>query len=121
MNDGFLAIFDAKYEAAVKAFQQVNKLKPANLVAANNIATCQVFLNNTGKAIETLRDLIKMENGKQKITEGLVSNLMAFYEVFYPSSADVFPNILENQKNDLIEILNKKGPKDAVLTSIHFN
>lgn len=40
MNDGFLAIFDANYEAAVKAFQQVNKLKPANLVAANNIATC---------------------------------------------------------------------------------
>jgi hypothetical protein len=64
----------------------VNKLKPANLVAANNIATCQVFLNNTGKAIETLRELIKMENGKQNITEGLVSNLMAFYEVFYPSS-----------------------------------
>ena len=40
LNDGFLAIFDANYEAAVKAFQQVNKLKPANLVAANNIATC---------------------------------------------------------------------------------
>jgi len=47
--------------------------------------------------------------------------MMAFYEVFYPSSTDVFPNILENQKNDLIEILNKKGPKDAVLTSAYFN
>jgi len=59
-----MAIYDANYESAVKSFQLVNKIKPANLVAANNIATCQVFLNNTGKAIETLKDLIKMDSAK---------------------------------------------------------
>lgn len=120
LNDGFMAIYDNNYEAALKHFQQVDKIKSANLVAANNIATCQVFLNNTGKAIETLKDLIKMDGAKYKINEDMVSNMMVFYEVYYPSSADVSPNILENQKNDLIEILNKKGLKDAVLSTINF-
>jgi len=61
-----------------------------------------------------------MDGAKYKINEDMVSNMMVFYEVYYPSSADVSPNILENQKNDLIEILNKKGLKDAVLSTINF-
>lgn len=51
---------------------------------------------------------------------------MAIYEVYYPKQDkpednQPQPNILENQKNDLLEILRKKGPKDAVLATNYFN
>ena len=63
------------------------KLSPPNLIASNNLAVCSIFINQTQKAIDTLQDLIK-NDGKMHITEQVVSNLMAFYEVHYPCSSD---------------------------------
>ena len=34
---------------------------PANPVAVNNIATCHVFNNDAGKALDTLIELIKAD------------------------------------------------------------
>jgi len=87
-------------------------------VAENNIATCLVFQNKAGKAIEILMDMIK-KNGLN-ITEQVIGNLFAFYEVFYPSSdKDNMPNILNDRKDDLIKICSKRS-KDAVMASHYF-
>lgn len=45
LNGAFLDIFDGKFQEACAKFREVQKYKPANIVAANNIATCQVFCN----------------------------------------------------------------------------
>jgi len=54
MNDGFTYVFDAQYDAAISSFRKVQTFRPANLIATNNIATCQIFCNQAGKAIDLL-------------------------------------------------------------------
>ena len=61
INQGFLKIFEGKYEDAIQLFRQVQTIKPANIVAANNLATCKIFLNKVGESITLLEDLIKKE------------------------------------------------------------
>ena len=39
-NSAFLAVFDGNFTEAIESFRQVQNYKPANIVAANNIATC---------------------------------------------------------------------------------
>ena len=39
-NNGFLAVFDGNFVDAIEKFRLVHNFKPANIVAANNIATC---------------------------------------------------------------------------------
>ena len=41
-NNGFLAIFDGNFQDAIAKFREVQNYKPANIIAANNIATCQM-------------------------------------------------------------------------------
>ena len=41
-NSAFLAVFDGNFPEAIERFRQVQNFKPANIVAANNIATCQM-------------------------------------------------------------------------------
>ena len=52
---------------------------------ANNLATCQVFCNQTGRAIEILSELLKGDR-KGNLNEQIISNMMSFYEVFYPAT-----------------------------------
>ena len=61
INQGFVCIFDANYDEAIKYFRQVLTIKPANIVAANNLATCKIFLNKVGESIKTLEDLLKKD------------------------------------------------------------
>ena len=67
-NAAFTDIYDGKFQEACAKLRDVQKYKPANLVAANNIATCQVFCNKTDRAIDILMDLIK-EDRKANINE----------------------------------------------------
>lgn len=61
LNQGFLKIFEGKYEDAIQSFRQVQTIKPANIVAANNLATCKIFLNKVGESITLLEDLVKKD------------------------------------------------------------
>ena len=103
-------IFDGKFQEAIGKLREVQKLKPANIVAANNIATCQVFCNQTGRAIEILTDLIKSDR-KANINEQVISNMMSFYEVYYPAT-------VADHKNTLVDICSKSS-KDAVNAAIY--
>jgi len=67
-NSAFMDIFDGNFQEACAKLQEVQKHKPCNIVAANNIATCQVFCNQTGRAIDILMDLIKSDR-KANINE----------------------------------------------------
>ena len=67
-NTAFMEIFDGKFQEACAKLREVQKYKPANIVAANNIATCQVFCNQAGRAINILMDLIKSDR-KANINE----------------------------------------------------
>jgi trafficking protein particle complex subunit 12 len=85
LNSAFTCIFDEQYSQAIEQFKKVLKIKPASLVATNNIAVCQIFMNQTTKAIDLLQDLIN-QNPKRNTTETIIANLMAFYEIQYPTS-----------------------------------
>ena len=61
MNQGCLKIFEEKYEDAILIFREVQTFRPANIVAANNLATCKIFLNKVGEAIKLLEDLVKKD------------------------------------------------------------
>jgi len=67
-NAAFMEIFEGKFQEACAKFRDVQKYKPANIVAANNIATCQIFCNQAGRAIDILMDLIKSDR-KANINE----------------------------------------------------
>ena len=84
------------------------------------MATCLVFQNRAGQAIEILNDLIK-KNGLN-ITEQVLGNLFAFYEVFYPSADrdTTLPNILTDRKTELVRICAKRS-KDAVRASTYLS
>ena len=80
LNQGFLRIFEGKYEDAIQYFRQVQTIKPANIVAANNLATCKIFLNKVGESIQLLEDLVKKEPLKN-INEQIVQNLVSMYDI----------------------------------------
>ena len=61
INQGILKIFEANYEEAIEHFRKVQTMRPANIVAANNLATCKIFCNKVGESIQILEDLIKKE------------------------------------------------------------
>ena len=61
LNQGFLKIFEANYEEAIKCFRQIQTHRPANIVAANNLATCKIFLNKVAESVKTLEDLVKKD------------------------------------------------------------
>lgn len=63
-----MCIFDANYDEAIKYFRQVQRIRPMNIVAANNLATCKIFMNKVGESIKTLEDLIK-KDPKTKIND----------------------------------------------------
>lgn len=91
LNSAFFCIYDENYAQAIEYFKKVIKQRPPSLIASNNMAVCSIFINQTQKAIDTLTDLIK-SNGKIHITEQVINNLMAFYEVHYPTSETKDPN-----------------------------
>jgi hypothetical protein len=39
---GFVFVFDGNYKEAIDSFRKILSIKPANIVAANNSATCQM-------------------------------------------------------------------------------
>lgn len=88
LNDAFIHIYDSNYPAAVACFKSILRIKPLSLVVMNNIAVCQIFNNQSADAIEVLQSLIK-SRGKEIITEQLVTNMLAFLEVQFPSGDKV--------------------------------
>ena len=65
INQGMLKVFDGQFDQAINTFREVQTLKPANIVAANNLATCKIFLTGgvykVGESIKTLEDLVKKD------------------------------------------------------------
>lgn len=109
INQGFVCVFDANYEEAIKFFRQVQTIKPANIVAANNLATCKIFLNKVGESIKTLEDLLK-KDPSSKINDQIISNLMSMYEIWFAHNT-----------RDKKEVLNKfciDNGKDSVVATI---
>lgn len=120
MNQGFVCVYDGQYKEACEQFSKVLAYKPDNLVAENNMATCMVFQNKAGQAIDMLNDLIK-KNGLN-ITEQMLGNMFALYEVHYPVPDKDCPaaNVLNEKKNELLKSCDKRS-KDAVISSPFFN
>ena len=58
-NQGFTQVYDGDFKRAVTTFRQIQTYKPMNYVAANNLATCKVFLNHVAEAIITLENVVK--------------------------------------------------------------
>ena len=43
MNKGYMFIYDGNYKEAIETFRRVLTIKPANILASNNCATCQMY------------------------------------------------------------------------------
>jgi len=71
LNRAFVNIFDGNYTDAISFFRKVMTYVPSNIVAANNIATCQIFTNQVTKSIEVLQEMIKID-AKRNINEQVV-------------------------------------------------
>ena len=61
-------------------FRQIQTYRPANLVAANNLATCKIFLNKVNESIKILEDLINKDK-VSLINEQVMQNLQSMYEI----------------------------------------
>ena len=61
MNQAFICIYDGNNEEAINIFRQIQTYKPANIVAANNLATCKIFLNKVNESIKIIEDLINKD------------------------------------------------------------
>ena len=44
-NKSFVYVFEGKYEQAIEQLRNLQTYRPANIVAANNLTTCKIFLN----------------------------------------------------------------------------
>ena len=106
MNQAYLCIFDANYDSAIQFFRQVNTIKPANIVAANNLATCKIFLNKVGESIKTLEGLIKSDP-ENKLNEQVIQNIISMYEIWYAHNP-------KDKKQILNEFILKQGKDSAV-------
>lgn len=42
LNKGFMSVYDGDYKGAIESFRKVLTIKPANMIAVNNSATCQM-------------------------------------------------------------------------------
>ena len=82
MNQGCLKVFEEKYEDAILTFRDIQTYRPANIVAANNLATCKIFLNKVGEAIKLLEDLVKKDPVKN-INEQVIQNLVSMYDIHF--------------------------------------
>jgi hypothetical protein len=49
-------------------------------VAANNLATCKIFLNKVGESIKTLEDLVK-KDPLNNINEQVIQNIVSMYDI----------------------------------------
>ncbi len=70
---GFVFIYDGNFKDAIETFRKILEIKPANIIASNNCATCQMydktyltyrFMNETLRAIESMEKLIKFDPRK---------------------------------------------------------
>lgn len=111
INQGFVCIFDANYDEAIKYFRQVLTIKPANIVAANNLATCKIFLNKVGESIKTLEDLLK-KDPQTKINDQVVTNLLSMYEIWFAHNT--------KEKKDVLNKFCVEHAKDSVAATITF-
>lgn len=78
LNKAFINIFDGNYKDSIENFRKILAYKPMNLVAINNAATCQIFCNETQKAIETLEKVLKHETRKN-LNDYVAQNLLSIY------------------------------------------
>jgi len=87
--------------------------KPANVVAANNLATCKLFITSiykVGESIKTLEDLIQ-KDPLININDQVVSNLVTMYDIHYPHNSN-------SKKAKLAETCSKNS-KDSVNANIY--
>lgn len=110
LNQGILKIFEEKYEDAILRFREVQTSRPANIVAANNLATCKIFLNKVGEAIQILEDLIKTDPVKN-INEQVVQNLVSMYDIHYAHNP--------NDKKAILAEYCSKNSKDSVNAAVY--
>lgn len=89
INQGFMSIFDGNYEQAVQMFRQILTFKPGNFIAANNLATCKIFMNQVSESIRALESVIKTgdKNSQSLINEQAFTNLNSMYELNYATNA----------------------------------
>ena len=110
LNQGFLKIFEAQYEEAIKYFRQVQTFRPGNIVAANNLATCKIFLNKVGESIKTLEDLVK-KDPLNNINEQVVQNIVSMYDIQFAQNP--------NDKKSLLADFCSKHSKDSVNAAVY--
>jgi len=110
LNQAFLKVFEGEYEGAVLLFREVQTFRPANIVAANNLATCKIFLNKVGESIKTLEDLIKKDPLKN-INEQVVQNLVGMYDIHHAHNP--------NDKKSILAEFCTKNSKDSVNAAVY--
>ena len=110
LNQGFLRVFNGEYEKGFNYFRQIQTIKPGNIVAANNMSTCKIFLNKTNDSIKLLEDLMKKDQ-LNSINDQMVLNLVNMYDIH-------FPNNTAEKRSILAEFCSKYS-KDTVNANIY--
>ena len=110
LNQGFLKIFENQFEEAIKCFRQIQTHRPANIVAANNLATCKIFLNKVAESVKTLEDLVK-KDPINNINEQVIQNLVTMYDIQFAQNP--------NDKKQVLAEFCSKNSKDSVNAAVY--
>ena len=86
-------------------------ISPSNLVASNNIVTCNVFCNETVKAVQLLESLFQ-KDPHHNINEQIIQNIMSMYDVSSPE-----PKVLKQKLVEFCAEKAKEGVNAALLIS----
>jgi hypothetical protein len=79
-------------------------------VAANNLATCKIFLNKVGESIKSLEDLVK-KDPLNNINDQVIQNIVSMYDIQFA--------INPNDKKSLLADFCSKHSKDSVNAAVY--
>ncbi|XP_055707050.1 trafficking protein particle complex subunit 12 isoform X2 [Phlebotomus papatasi] len=80
IDRGLIFVAHNDFEEALKNFQKAATLEPTNVMIANNVAVCLLYLGRMKNAIETYENMME-KNTKQAINEHFLINLCTLYEL----------------------------------------
>ena len=80
LNRGLLGVAHGQCEAAAQDFEAVLQLEPANAVAANNRAVCQLYCCQLKGAIASLEGFVRADP-RNRTHHALCANLAALYQM----------------------------------------
>ena len=89
INRGLLAVANSQYEPALAEFKAALEMEPSSVLAANNLAVCQLYCCHLSEAVGTLESQLKADP-KGSMHPTLVANLANLYQMTSPGAAQNF-------------------------------